>query len=166
MSCVERCQLVPEHRDRKSFISSEKGRRDYESYLFNAVLDAVSRHRDFLLLAETDSSRYRLAFDAGVPLWLYKEDPVDGLKIQAWMVSVNRLMTTSKGGTYPNAPVPVVMIRIRMFVVPSKRSRISWRLGCEVVPSMRSNCIPAATRCLLIKSSVRVQHVKTMLLRR
>lgn len=65
--------------------------------------------------------------------------------------------------SYPKAPVPVVIIKTGICKLLLKESRISWRCVGFVLPSIRSNSIPASVKCLAIRSSVRVQHENTIL---
>lgn len=68
-----------------------------------------------------------------------------------------------ENGTYPKAPVPVVMINTRVLLEFSNSWRVCSLCETALAPSILPNLIFFACRCFAIRSKVFVQQENTML---
>lgn len=120
--------------------------REEKTHLLYGVPDHVARDVHLALLPQPDGACDGLALDAGVPLQLDDEDAVGAGEVEPESFSsVPRICTRGAiygrqpgaALTYPNPPVPVVMISTGTWSSCANRSSLAWRCERELVPSTR-----------------------------
>jgi hypothetical protein len=105
------------------------------THKFYRLINYVTSDNHSLFLTEAQSTCHGLVFDGGVPLRLNEEHTIGRGEVQSswWLVQPSAGIDP----TYPTAPVPVVMIRIRRLGSFAKSSRILSRLAVGHSPSIR-----------------------------
>jgi hypothetical protein len=143
------------------------------AYLLNTSLNYVPRYKNRFPLVHAYCSGDCLVLYAWVPLWFDDEDAICCREVEtvltlAIILKVYLLPLRDYGlvrPTYPNAPVPVVMMRTGIAEEVENSSRIFCRRPRGLSPSIRWNGIFSALRYLSMRFRVLVQHENIILLR-